>query len=412
MANQPPETAGPSGEAAFQSRLSMQIKFSRDLGGEGAFGGGDEGGVLKPAWCVTGRRIFAFFLDVAVLIIIGRGATFVVADYFRRLGEDGWWMALAVAALYFTILDSSVTGGKTIGKRLMRIEVRKTSGAFLNPITSFVRFLPIGALFAAIFLLRGANPYRPLTWAIEGTAMFLALGIGTFALAHPRRQSLQDLLVGSVVVRSGGFFQFERAKSSDPAIVFVALLILVIVNVVPYRWLLYREPAGRQLSKLWSVVEGQEGLTSPKVTVGFFFGKDWTIDFGLSVSGYVKDPQLFSNPQKMRALSNAIAADLSRSGALPRGLSKMTVALRHGFDIGLWREMEVARQTVRLAPAGGGGGLAPAAPSTIFKVTPGRSRFRPEAQQGKKGTDSGKKGDKTATPPPPKRRSIITTPLR
>lgn len=400
MANQPPDAQHPGD---LQSRLSTQLRFSKELGGEGGPGvDGGEGGTLRPAWCVTGRRIMAFLLDVAIIHIIGRGLSLVAGNYLRPLGEGGWWVAIALAVLYFTVLDSGVTKGRTAGKRLMEIEVRKVSGAFLNPLESFVRFLPIGAMFAAFFFVRGANPYRPLAWALEGAALFLALGIGTFTLAHPRRQSLQDLLARSVVVRSGGFFRFEPAGSGEPAIVFATLVVLILIAAVPLRLFILLGPLGQRLERLSAVLERIPEISSPRVKTSISLDERWRVTAGIVAGAYVRDPVAFADGRKVAALARTIADRLTESKAIPQGTTGLTVELRNGYDIGVWNEMAVVTRAFPIHGAKGVEGV-PGSPEkrTIFKSMPGGSRVRffKERQERLQG---GKDKKKDAGPPKPK----------
>ena len=44
-------------------------------------------------------------------------------DQFVQLGQSGRLVGFVIALLYFGLLNSSLGGGKTIGKRLMKIKV-------------------------------------------------------------------------------------------------------------------------------------------------------------------------------------------------------------------------------------------------------------------------------------------------
>lgn len=414
MASQPPIAPAP-GE--LQSRLSRQLQFAKEFKGHLPSQGDDDGGMLLPIWCVTGRRIFAFFLDIAVIAIIGRGLTLVAADHLRRLGEGGWWVAIAIAALYFALLDSSLTGGRTAGKRLMGIEVRRCDGAFLNPVHALVRFVPIGAMFAALFLWRLANPYRPLTWAFEGAAIFLSLGIGTFAIAHPRRQSLQDLLARTVVVRSGGGFQFEPAGSGEPALVFGTLVVLILLCVTPLRWAAIAIPMGQQMARLYQTLEQREGISSPRIEAVVAWSENWVPSLGIAVSAHADDPTVLADDRRSSALARSLMSALALSRALPPGAPRVTVKLRNGYDIGVWREMAVVTHKM---PVGGmaagspqadtGAAGAPEGPSVIFKSTPGGSQARSlkEKAERLKGEAKDEKG--STAPPKPKSKMLKTPP--
>ena len=109
--------------------------------------------------------------------------------------------------LYFGLLNSSLTGGRTIGKRILKIMVADRHARPLSPARSLIRFLIAGSPF----FLNGALMIPPE--AIGNPVVSLLIGLIFFFMGGSilylyifncrTRQSLHDLVVGSYVIRTG-----------------------------------------------------------------------------------------------------------------------------------------------------------------------------------------------------------------
>ena len=131
---------------------------------------------------VRSRRVFAFLVDAAVVLVLMLGATMVVALLGVLTLGLGWllfpliWPLVAIAYNAFTL------GGRhsaTPGMRFMGVEMRMAGGAPMNPVMAVVH--AIGYWLSVTFL-------TPLVLLV--------------ALFTPRKQLLQDLLLGTFVIRS------------------------------------------------------------------------------------------------------------------------------------------------------------------------------------------------------------------
>ena len=181
------------------------------------------------------RRLGAFFLDYLALGVIGGTVGFFMADEFVRLGPWGRLLGFSVALIYFGVLNSNITGGQTLGKRVLKVKVVPTDGAPLAVAKSFLRFLPLGAPW---FLINAQLPESvllsfglyALSVAIFGIGILI---IYLYVFNRRSRQSLHDLLVGSYVV---------SADTSGPVIapavwqghLAVCALLLVASGATPY----------------------------------------------------------------------------------------------------------------------------------------------------------------------------------
>jgi uncharacterized RDD family membrane protein YckC len=179
--------------------------------------------VSIPAGQSSGRRIISGFwtrlrailLDSCALsalwYVLAQGPiVFTVAGLRRSVGplwNPGGWdrlLEFCVFLVYFGVLNSSIAGGQTIFKRIMKIQVIDRSGHSISPGRSFLRS---AVLFAPFFFLSGLvkSPVRenaiPLYVALPSFGMVSAI-IYLYIANLCTRQSLHDLMVGTFVAQT------------------------------------------------------------------------------------------------------------------------------------------------------------------------------------------------------------------
>jgi hypothetical protein len=77
------------------------------------------------------RRFFAFALDVSILAIPLNILGFVFRDITFALGPWGRLIGYGIIFFYWSYFNSSLHKGQTIGKKLMKIAVVDSNGAYL-----------------------------------------------------------------------------------------------------------------------------------------------------------------------------------------------------------------------------------------------------------------------------------------
>lgn len=148
------------------------------------------------------RRLLAFLIDCVILGIVGLVIGSIFFDAFAAIGGWGRLVGFAIALTYFGVLNSWVGGGQTLGKRLVNIRVVDREGGPISLHRSFVRYIVLGTPYFLNGVMMSASV--PLLLPILTIAIF---GAG-FAIVYlyifnrRTRQSLHDLLVGTVVVRA------------------------------------------------------------------------------------------------------------------------------------------------------------------------------------------------------------------
>jgi uncharacterized RDD family membrane protein YckC len=150
------------------------------------------------------RRTFAFVVDGLILYTVGHIVGSACFDTLSRLGHWAHLLGFCLALAYFSTLESSIGGGQTIGKRLLRLRVVDTQGSLINWGKAAVRY----TICAAPYFLNGVRyPEEVTTWVVISLIIFIELGVGGASLYlltfnNRTRQALHDVAVGTYVADS------------------------------------------------------------------------------------------------------------------------------------------------------------------------------------------------------------------
>lgn len=154
--------------------------------------------------CGFWRRIGALFIDTVVLGVFGYAVGLFLEDTFVQLGGWGRVIGFAVSIIYFGVMNSSLTNGQTIGKKLLSIRVVDSYNSTISLPKSFLRY----SFLAIPFSLNGAQiTNEALLSYLMYPLSFIIFG-GLFSISYlyifnrVTRQSLHDLAVGTYVVNS------------------------------------------------------------------------------------------------------------------------------------------------------------------------------------------------------------------
>lgn len=161
---------------------------------------------VSPQTCSVGgfwRRFLAFAVDGLILGIVGWSIGAFFFDTLSQLGPWGKLVGFLVAVPYFAVMESSVGGGQSIGKRLLGLRVVDSNGNMISFERSFARYFVFSVPF---FLNKLELPITRTPWIIIALLGVIVFGVGgvTFYLLifnRNTRQGLHDLAVGSYVVK-------------------------------------------------------------------------------------------------------------------------------------------------------------------------------------------------------------------
>ncbi|MFH1147910.1 MAG: RDD family protein [Pseudomonadota bacterium] len=284
-----------------------------------------------------GRRIFAFLIDAAILGLSGYLLGLLFFDCFSRMAGWGRLLGFFIAFSYFGLLNSTVGGGRTIGKRLAGIRVQSGNGNSISVSRSFFRF----TILATPFFLNGA--IIPTSIAVTPLGLMISLAVfglgGTIlylAVFNRRsRQSLHDLIAKTYVVAADC-----PAGIGLPAVWKWHLLIAAVwLLVVAVFTTIVTTGVNRDgmLSKLIAAQKCIEG--SGKVHVAnILMGKD-TIN-GKEVK-YCKATAIWKNkPEDFNKAISEVAATMLYECPNIMNQDLLSITVMYGYDIGIARSWE------------------------------------------------------------------------
>ena len=151
------------------------------------------------------RRLFALFIDLLMLGVLGMILGAVFFDPLARMGDAAKLIGFGIALAYFGLCGSRVCTGQTLAKRWLGLRVVDAQGATLSLPRSMLRYVVLGVPFFANGLT--FNP-RLMMSSVLGYVLALIVFGGILSIIYlyvfnrRTRQSLHDLAVGSRVVRA------------------------------------------------------------------------------------------------------------------------------------------------------------------------------------------------------------------
>lgn len=151
------------------------------------------------------RRLFALFIDLLMLGVLGMIIGALFFDPLARMGDAAKLIGFVIALVYFGLCNSRVFGGQTLAKRWLGLRVVDAQGDTLSLPRSMLRYVVLGVPFFA----NGTtfNPQLMLSSVLGYLLALIVFGgmlsiIYLYIFNRRTRQSLHDLAVGSCVVQA------------------------------------------------------------------------------------------------------------------------------------------------------------------------------------------------------------------
>jgi uncharacterized RDD family membrane protein YckC len=283
------------------------------------------------------RRLVAFVLDGIILGVPAFILGLFLFDQFARLGDWGLIVGFLVAFLYFGLMNSALGGGRTIGKRLMRIRVVDSNDSLITVSRSSARYL----ILAVPYFLNGVRiPPKLLLGWIAILFSFIVFGIGIsiiymFVFNRRTRQSLHDLVVGTFVIKADRSPAVPKPTVWAGHYVIVALILIAsICAPLLLRGLITKSPF-KELLPLQSSLMDMPDVRYASVFAGKGFVSDSKGTRGTSevsvvieVNKRIPDYDAFAN-----GLARAVFDNYPEATQKDR----LILTLIYGYDIGIAR---------------------------------------------------------------------------
>jgi len=280
------------------------------------------------------RRIGALFIDSLLLGIFGYVIGLALESTFVQLGGWGRLVGFAIALVYFGVMNSSITGGQTLGKKALKIRVVDSSNLPIGIGKSILRYV----VLATPFSLNGAQFSNevilsyliyPLSFIIGGLFAIIYL----YIFNRNTRQSLHDIVVGTFVVNANVEKQ-EIGKVWNVHIAIVALLFVVSAIVPAFTSQLAQSEPFKEMLTVQSAL-----LSEPNVTYA-------TIATSTTIFSSIKESTkttTYVSSQVFLGSNNVSDAEFARQLAsivisnYPEAINKdvIQIVLTYGYDIGI-----------------------------------------------------------------------------
>ncbi len=144
-------------------------------------------------------RVKAILIDALLLGLIGMALGFFFSESFIQMGDYARLVGWVISTIYFSIFNSGLTDGQTLGKRMLSIQVTDIDGKTLPWQRTIWRAL----LVTTPTLMNGfeipGRTFDPVSGALQTLviAVFILGGFLFFVLNKNTRQGIHDVAVKS-----------------------------------------------------------------------------------------------------------------------------------------------------------------------------------------------------------------------
>lgn len=291
---------------------------------------------VQEKWiCGFWRRIGALFIDTLVLGIFGYVVGLFLEDTFVQLGGWGRLIGFAVSITYFGVMNSSLSNGQTIGKKILNIKVVDSTNSTISLPKSFLRY----SFLAVPFSLNGAQiTNEALLSYLMYPLSFIIFG-GIFSISYLyvfnriTRQSLHDLVVGTYVVNAEVSSE-ELISVWKPHLGVVAGLFIAAALVPAFTSDLAKSEPFKGLLATQEAINSNESVKYAGVTEGS--STFTSSDSGITTTTYVNTQAfLYKNNVDDSDTAKQLAQTIIKT--YPESLNKnlIQVTLTYGYDIGI-----------------------------------------------------------------------------
>ncbi len=288
------------------------------------------------------RRLGAFFIDSIMLGIVGLILGIFFGDYFAQFGGWGRAIGFPIAAMYFTIMNSSLSNGQTLGKKVLNIQVINKDGKLLSPIQSFFRYSILGAPY----FLNGAQFSEEILSSILGYFLsFAVFGMGLsivylFIFNRRTRQSLHDIIMGTCVVYSGAKDKLETKSIWVVHYAVCAILLFALALAPLFNGNLAKSDFFSALSETRSEILSLPEVVSANINDGKSTFTSFTKDKTTTTYYISTNVMLLTDQIEDEDVAVKIAKIILEQHPEAHKRNIIQVILTYGYDIGIaskWR---------------------------------------------------------------------------
>lgn len=309
---------------------------------------------MPPAWRPPGLagfwpRTVAFLIDCMVLAAAGLLLGVIFFNQFAALGAWGRLLGFGIAGLYFGLRNSALSGGQTIGKRLMQIAVVDRAGRPVGIGRSLLRYAILGVPYFLNTALLAPSVQRSWVGMVIGFVIFSLGGaiLYLYVFNVRSRRSVHDLVAGTYVVDAGSRVPPGTAPVWPGHFVVIGLWCAAVLGGSVLGPTLLQHSAAAGLAPLQDRIVA----TGEVHTAGVFVGRTFERvgDFQATASFIRVTAYWKTRPLDYAASARHIARLVLTSYPGAQDKDAIVVTVVYGYDIGIAHEWR--RQIVSHTPA-------------------------------------------------------------
>lgn len=281
-------------------------------------------------------RLGALLIDSLLLAVLGIVLSFFLEDTFVQLGAMGRIIGFIIALLYFSVLNSRIAGGQTLGKKALHLRVVDANNEPVALISSVIRFLILGV---PVFLSSARLPdVFSSSWLSYPLALVVIGGLLSsfylYVFNRRSRQSLHDLVAGTYVV----YVDTEKQETMPVWSAHFIVVVFLFIFAIMFSFTANSVASQRSYQSLHTVqsrLAEQPIISSALVSAGVSVGQSQQGE-PEQLTYVVAQVFLKQNRLAEAELAQGIARDIVAQYPDAAGKDTMRIVLVYGFDIGIW----------------------------------------------------------------------------
>jgi uncharacterized RDD family membrane protein YckC len=214
------------------------------------------------------RRFLALIIDFIIIGLLGYLSGLFLEEFYVSLGVYGTLIGTTIVMIYFSLLQSKLGGGQSIGKIIIGTKVTSLNGEYLTLEKSFLRsfilYFPI--LNAMIF-------FRGIGLIVFAIIFIMIISTMYLIFVNKSRRTLHDILTDSIVLnKSVSDFEID-SKNDYSRNKLIPIAIISAVIIIGGCYLTLSQNTFGQLISAKSEIEKVDGVL---IVNGISFNKSTT----------------------------------------------------------------------------------------------------------------------------------------
>ncbi|HEY3372294.1 MAG TPA: RDD family protein [Prolixibacteraceae bacterium] len=290
------------------------------------------------------ERLIALIVDFLILGIIGYISGMFFEDFYVSLGKYGTLIGSTITIVYFSVLQSKIGHGQTLGKLAIGAKVTDLKGEYLGIGKSFLRSLIVFFPIMNVEMFSSGNG-MPIIVSLMVLAIFTSF---YFIFVNKSRRCLHDILVSSIVIKKD-VTEFEINEPNDRStkkLIPIGIFAAVMFGVFLYQT--FTENAFSQLLTLKQKIEARKEVISvneinSNTTTSYLNDAPPRIYSSVKMTVRINDKQEASNVNSkyFDELYQIIKTEIPES----QDMDGVTITLYYGYNIGIANKTQSVTRT-------------------------------------------------------------------